>query len=161
MRDLIQGGGLVMLSHYSLIKVLRVEAYMQGTIRLIQVGEQQYPLGWLGNWCSDSLSNHVIEHPFDLFPVFYGYLALGMLHWDNRRVSPDGVGTRHIANGVKGVGESSLQCHDVPDLGCGTRVHHLRWLHLGQGARVVYKDGFTVIDTALDGGFCIVSPWCR
>ena len=35
--------------HYGLIKVLRVEAYMEGTIRLVGVGEQRYPLGRLGD----------------------------------------------------------------------------------------------------------------
>ena len=39
MSDLIQGRGFVMLSHYGLVKVLRVEAYMQGTIRLAGVSQ--------------------------------------------------------------------------------------------------------------------------
>ena len=29
-----------------------------------------------------------------------------MLHWDYRRVSPDGVGTTHIINGIEGVGKA-------------------------------------------------------
>ena len=37
MSDLIQGRGFIMLSHYGLIKVLRVEAYAQGIIRLVGV----------------------------------------------------------------------------------------------------------------------------
>ena len=53
-------------------------------------------------------------------------MSLGMLHWDYGGVGPDGVGTGHIANGVEGVGESSLQCHYVLDLGCGTWESHLR-----------------------------------
>ena len=51
---------------------------------------------------------------------------LGMLYWGYGRVGPNGVGTRHITNGVKGVGECSLQCHYVLDLVGSTRGSHLR-----------------------------------
>ena len=74
----------------------------------------------MGNRCDDSLLNHVIKCLLYLFPVFEGYLSLGMLDWENTGVCPDGVGPRHVANGVKGVGVSSLQPHYVPDLDC----HH-------------------------------------
>ena len=72
----------------------------------------------MGNRHSDSLCNHVIKHILDLFLVLCGYLALGMLNRDNVCICPDGVGPGHIANCVKGVEESLLQCHYVPDLGC-------------------------------------------
>ena len=85
------------------------------------LGGQQYPLSWPGNRHNNFLSGHVIEHLFDLFLVLCGYLALGMLNWDYGRVGPDDVGTGHIIKGVKRVGESSLQCHYVPDLGWETR----------------------------------------
>ena len=39
MSDLIQGRGFIMLSHYGLIKVLRVEAYVKGTIRFARIGQ--------------------------------------------------------------------------------------------------------------------------
>ena len=42
---------------------------------------------------NDSFCNHVIKCAFDLFPVFYEYLSLGMLYQGYRRVGPDGVGT--------------------------------------------------------------------
>ena len=38
MRDLIEGRGFVMFSHYGLIQVLRVEEHAKGTIRLEGVG---------------------------------------------------------------------------------------------------------------------------
>ena len=36
-------------------------------------------------------------------------------------VCPDGVGPTHVANGMEGVGESSLQHYYVLDLGCKAR----------------------------------------
>ena len=45
--------------------------------------------------------------------VLYGYLIPVVLYWGNGRVSPDGIGPGHVANGVKEVGECSLQCHYV------------------------------------------------
>ena len=69
----------------------------------------------------DSLIDNVVECMFYVFLIPYGYLSLGMLYWEYRRVCPDGVGPRHVANGVKGVGESLLQCHYVLNLGSGTR----------------------------------------
>ena len=77
----------------------------------------------------------------NLFLVLYGYLSLATLYWGYGRVSSDDVGPRHGTNGVKGVGECSLQCHYVLNLSCGTRGSHLRQLHLGGGAKVVHKDG--------------------
>ena len=43
-----------MLSHYGLIKVLRVKAYTECTIRIVGIGEQRYPLGRLGDRCMTS-----------------------------------------------------------------------------------------------------------
>ena len=40
MGNLFYGGGFVMLSHYGVIKVLRVKAYTECTIRLVGVGKQ-------------------------------------------------------------------------------------------------------------------------
>ena len=37
MRDLIKGRGFIMLSHQGLVKVLRVKAYVECTIRLVGV----------------------------------------------------------------------------------------------------------------------------
>ena len=50
---------------------------------------------------------------------------MGMLDRGNRRVSPDGIGNGHVANGVKGVWEGllCLGTH-VPDYGCGGRRSH-------------------------------------
>ena len=53
-----------------------------------------------------------------------------MLHWKNRRVSPDGVGTGHIAYGVKRVWKGSFQDHNVLYLRCIMRRSHWGWLHL-------------------------------
>ena len=44
-----------------------------------------------------------------MLPVLYWNLALGMLNGEDTRVGPDGIGSRHVAHGVKGVGEGSLQ----------------------------------------------------
>ena len=41
------GRGFIMLSHYGIVKVLRVEAYVQGTIRLIGVvRDDTHLVGW-------------------------------------------------------------------------------------------------------------------
>ena len=61
---------------------------------------------------------------FNLVPVLYGHLLPGMLHQGNRRVSPDGVGTRHITYGIKRVWKSSFQDHNVPYLGYIMRGSH-------------------------------------
>ena len=63
---------------------------------------------------------------------------MGMLYWGYRRVGLFSVGTRHIANDVKGIGECLLQHHYVPDLSCSKRGSCLRQLHLctlGAGQR--------------------------
>ena len=57
-------------------------------------------------------------HILNLFPVLYGYLAFGMLYGKDIGVCPDGVCPGHVANGVEGVEEGSLQYHYVPDLSC-------------------------------------------
>ena len=58
------------------------------------------PIWFAGNRGDDTFSDHVIECAFNLFLLIYGYLTLDMLHWGYKRVSPDGVGTKHITNGV-------------------------------------------------------------
>ena len=73
MRDLIKGWGLV--------KVLWVEAYKQGTIRLIRVCEGQYPLSRPRHWGYDTLGDHVIQCALYLLSVLYGYLPMGVLDW--------------------------------------------------------------------------------
>ena len=40
--------------------------------------------------------------------ILYGYLLLGMLCWGYGRVGPDGVGPRHVTNGVKELGNASF-----------------------------------------------------
>ena len=70
-----------------------------------------------------------------------------MLDRENIRFCPDGIGPRHVTNGVKGVGKSLLQCHYVLDHGGGTRGSHLGQLclqglldwHYGFGETVVNK----------------------
>ena len=92
-----------MLSYYGLIKVLRVKAYTEGTIRLVGVSYQRYTLGRLGDRCYDTFCDHVTMGALFMLPVFDGDLALGMLDGENTKVSPDGIGPKHIANGVDGV----------------------------------------------------------
>ena len=53
-----------------------------------------------------------------------------MLYWGNRRVSPDGIGTRHITYGIKRVWKGSFQDHNVPYIGYIMRGSHWGWLHL-------------------------------
>ena len=80
-----------------------------------------------------------------------------MLDWENVRVYHDGVGPGHVANDIKGVAEGYLQCHYVPDLGCGARGSLLRCLHLkGRlggthclGAMAMYKGW---LENGLDWG---------
>ena len=48
------------ISHYGLIKVLRVEAYMQGTIRLAGVSEQRHPGSRFDDRSNNSFQDHVI-----------------------------------------------------------------------------------------------------
>ena len=54
----------------------------------------------------------------NLFLVLYGYLLPGMLDRGDGRVSPDGIGPRHVAYGILRVREGSLQGIDVLDHGC-------------------------------------------
>ena len=70
-----------MLLHYGLIKVLRVEAYMECTIMLLGVGEQRYPLSRLGDRCYDPFFDHVIEGALKMFPVLDGDLNTGCVGW--------------------------------------------------------------------------------
>ena len=72
-----------MLSHYGLVQVLRVKAYVQGTIRFMQIGKGGYSLGRLGERCNHPLVDHVIEGALYLLLVFDRYLPLGMLDGDN------------------------------------------------------------------------------
>ena len=46
--------------------------------------------------------DHIIEGALNLFPVLYWYLPLGMLDRGDSRVSPDGIGARHVAYCIEG-----------------------------------------------------------
>ena len=59
-RNLLKGRGFIMLSHYGLVQVLRVEAYVQGTIRLAGVCEQRNPFGRLVDRHYNSHFNHFV-----------------------------------------------------------------------------------------------------
>ena len=130
MSDLIQGWGLVMFSHYGLIKVLRVKVYMEGTIRLLGISQWWHPGGRFWNWSYNSFQDHLIQWFFYLFPIFYRDFPPGMLHWAKGRVSPDGVGPWDVTYSVKRVRKGSFQCYNVPDLSCGMRGSHQGWLYL-------------------------------
>ena len=67
----------------------------------MRVCDGRYPLGRLGDLGDDSECEHVIDGLLYLVSVLYGHLPSGLLDWGNRRVHPDGVGTRHVACGVK------------------------------------------------------------
>ena len=64
------------------------------------------------------LFNHIVQGVVNLFPVLYGYLLPGMLDWGDESVSPDGIGSRHVAYGVKGAREDSLQGNNVLEHFC-------------------------------------------
>ena len=98
-----------MLSHCGLVKVLRVKAYMQDTIRLVWIGEGRYPFGRSGDKGNHPLVNHVIKGLLNLFLILDRHLLPGTLYRGNRRVSPDGLGPRHIAYGVKGSGKACFK----------------------------------------------------
>ena len=96
------------------------------------------------------------------FLILYGCFLPGLLDWENFGVCPDGVGPGHVANGVKGVGKGSLQCHYVPDLGCRTREVTcsdcaLRAGLLGPialGPRRCTRAHFKIDLRGIEGGFC-------
>ena len=118
MRDIIKGRGFVMLSHYGLVKVLRVEAYVEHTMRLAGVCKGKYPFGWLGDRGNHTLVKHIIEGALDLFQILCRYLPPGVLDRGDGRVILDGIGTRHVAYCIEGVWEGSLQGNDVLDHYC-------------------------------------------
>ena len=64
-----------MLSHYGLIKVLMVKAYMEGTIRFVGMNLPWYPFSRPGDRCYDAFCDHVIEGVLYLLPVFNGTLC--------------------------------------------------------------------------------------
>ena len=103
---------------------------MQGTIRLVGVSQQRHTGSWLGDRSNNFFQDHVIQSLFNLVPVFYGDLPPGMLHWGNRRVHPDGIGTGNITYGMKRVWKGSFQDHNVPYLSYIVRGSHRGWLHL-------------------------------
>ena len=80
------------------------------------ISEGRHPFSRLGERCYLSLSNHVIECALYLLSVLYRYLPLGMLDQSSVRVSPDGIGTGHIANCVKQAAEGMFDGNYV--LGC-------------------------------------------
>ena len=60
-------------------------------------------LSWLGDRSKYSFFNHIIKGTFNLFLELYGYLLHRHVGQGDRRVGPDGIGSRHVAYGVKGV----------------------------------------------------------
>ena len=56
----------------------------------------------MGDGHDHSLLDHLIESVLYLLPVLNGNLPPGMLDGGNARVSPDGIGPRHIPYGIKG-----------------------------------------------------------
>ena len=91
MRDLIKGGYFVILSLYGLVKVLRVQAYVESVPSGLQgyVREDTHFVSQ-ENRSNHAFFDHFIEGALDL--VFYAYLQLGMLDRGDVRVSLDGVG---------------------------------------------------------------------
>ena len=75
-----------MLLHYGLVHVLRVEAYVQGTIRLWGIHKGRYLFGRLGDRNNHSLLDHLVECALYLLPVFNGDLLSGMLGSNNTGV---------------------------------------------------------------------------
>ena len=98
-----------MLLHYGLVQILRVKAYAQGTIRLMGVGDTHLVGQETGTII---LLDDFIEGALNLLPVLYRYLPPGVLEWGNAGICPDGIGPRHVANGVKGAWEGLLQGND-------------------------------------------------
>ena len=92
---------------------------MKGTIRCVGISEGRHPLGRPGDRHYHPLGNHVIKDVLYLLSVFYGYLPLGMLDQGYVRVSPDGIGTRNVADCVKQAGEAVVEGNCVPG-------HHIR-----------------------------------
>ena len=89
-----------MLLHNGLVKVLWVKAYIEGTIRLVEVHQGRHPLSRWTDIGHVSLGDHVIKGLLYLVSVLYGHFPTGMLNRGNGRVSPDGIGTWHVAYGV-------------------------------------------------------------
>ena len=114
-----------MLSHYGLIQVLRVKAYVQGTIRLVGISEGRYPLSRLGDRHNHSLLDHLVKCALYLLTVLYGNPLPVVLDRGNARVSPDGLGPEHIAYSIKGVWEGLLQGNYVLDHSGSGRGSHL------------------------------------
>ena len=75
-----------------------------------------YPLSRPGNRSYNTFVDHVIKGVLNLFSVLHEHLPLGRLDWGNGGVSPDSVNSIHVAYGIKGPEESSLQGNNV--LGC-------------------------------------------
>ena len=85
-------------------------------------------------------------------------LPAGMLNRSRARISPDGVGPRHIPYGIKGSWEGSLQGNYVLDHSCGERGSPLSQLHLRgrlvykvRGTRDVLFEGRCGLDMGFDG----------
>ena len=98
-----------MLPHYGIAQVLRVEEYVQDTIRLTQIGKGGYPRSRPGDRCNHPLVDHVIKGALYPFSVLIMYLPLGMLNRDNIGVNPDGVGPGHVPYGIEGVWKDSFR----------------------------------------------------
>ena len=74
---------------------------MKRTIRLVGICEGRHPLSRPGDRCYHSFGDHVIEGVVNLFLVLYGCLPPSVLDWGYVRVSPDGLGTGHVAGCIK------------------------------------------------------------
>ena len=57
-----------MLSHCGLVKVLRIEPYAQGTIRLLWIGERKYLFGRLVDIGYHPFVNYVTKGVLNLVP---------------------------------------------------------------------------------------------
>ena len=132
-----------MLLHYGFFQVLRVEAYVQGTDRLVKIGEGRYPFDRLGDRHDHSLLDHLIECALYLLPVLDMDLTPGMLDRGNTGVGPDGIGPKHVAYSIVGVWDGSLQGNYV----------------LGHSGR-----GVTLVNFTLRAGFGLMvwagGLWC-
>ena len=101
------------------MQVLRVEA-----------GEGRYPLGRLGVGHYHPFVYHVVGDALLFAPVLNRYLPPDMLNRGNVRVSPDGVGPRHVPYSIEGAWEGSPQGNYVLDHSGGSKGNHLSQLWL-------------------------------
>ena len=91
-----------MLLNYGLIQVLRVEADMKGTIRLVGACEGRYPFGRPGDSAIAPLATMTLR-VHSIFSHFsMGTFPPSVLDQGYVRVSPNGVGTWHVTSNELG-----------------------------------------------------------